>query len=466
MQLRSIDHSSCPARPNVTKTYDAKGYMMADVINRSELEESLNYLTPSPKAFPAIVRGKGATIEDIDGRTYFDFEGGPGVVSVGHCHPAVVEAVRRQSEILLQGPGKYLNPMAPSLAKRIAKLTGEKQKRVFFMNSGSEANDGAIKLALKYAGKRGKEGFGIVAFEHAFHGRGALTLALTGVPSMKKGFGPYGTFPGVVHISPPYTYRCPYGSKTPEEAGNRAVQAFRDAIRWRAPGDIAVMIAEPILGLSGVIVPPDNYWPQIAEICDEHGITLIMDEVFVGFARTGKIFAHQHWNINPSIVTFAKAIGGGLPLGGFIARDEVALAFGSNDHNTTFGSNNMLGLAAGHAVLDIIEEERLADRAEKSGNKLMEHFRRLQSRYAFVGDVRGLGMVIGIEIVTDRDSKTPAAEVAKSIQTALRENGVIAGVSGVYGNVLRLSPVLNMTDDEIGQSLEAFDNAFATVARA
>jgi 4-aminobutyrate aminotransferase / (S)-3-amino-2-methylpropionate transaminase / 5-aminovalerate transaminase len=440
--------------------------MMAEsnIKTNSEIEELLDYMIPSPKAFPTIVRGSGAIVEDIEGRKYFDFEGGPGVVSVGHCHPAVVEAVRRQSEILLQGPGKYLNPLAPSLAKRIAQLTGEKQKRVFFVNSGSEANDGAIKLALKHAAKKGKEGFGIVAFEHAFHGRGGLTLALTGVPAMKKGFGPYGVFPGVVHITPPYVYRCPYGSTTPEQAGNRAVQAFRDAIRWRAPGDIAVMIAEPILGLSGVIVPPDNYWPQIAEICDDHGITLIIDEVFVGFARTGRIFAHQHWNINPSIVTFAKAIGGGLPLGGFMAREEVALAFAPNDHNTTFGSNNMLGIAAGHAVLDIIEQQKLAERAEASGNKMMDHFRRLQSRYGFVGDVRGLGMVIGIEIVTDRDSKTPAADVAKNIQSSLRDNGVIAGVSGVHGNVVRLSPVLTMSDDEIDQSLEAFDRAFATVA--
>jgi 4-aminobutyrate aminotransferase / (S)-3-amino-2-methylpropionate transaminase / 5-aminovalerate transaminase len=437
---------------------------MEDEKIKSEINDLLNYMVPSPKAFPVIVKGKGAVIEDIEGHKYFDFEGGPGVVSVGHCHPSVVEAVRNQSEILLQGPGKYLNPLAPRLAKRISQLTEGRQTRAFFMNSGSEANDGAIKLALKHAVQQGKEGLGIVAFEHAFHGRGALTLALTGVPAMKRGMGPYGSFPGVIHITPPYVYRCPYGSTTPEEAGNRAVQAFRDALRWRAPGEIAVMIAEPILGLSGVIVPPDNYWPQIAEICAENGITLIMDEVFVGFARTGRIFAHQHWNINPSIVTFAKAIGGGLPLGGFIAKEDVALSFGPGDHNTTFGSNNMLGLAAGHAVLDIIEEHKLADRAEKSGNKMMDHFRRLESKHQFIGDVRGLGLVIGIEIVSDKNTKAPASDLAKSIQTKLRENGILAGVSGVFGNVLRLSPVLTMTDDEIDQSLDAFDRAFAAVS--
>jgi 4-aminobutyrate aminotransferase / (S)-3-amino-2-methylpropionate transaminase / 5-aminovalerate transaminase len=427
----------------------------------SPIQEVLDYLVPNPKITPVIVRGRGAEVEDEEGKTYLDFDGGPGVVSVGHCNPTVVAAIRAQSEKLLQGPGRFHSRLAPELARRISRLTQERLKRVFFANSGAEANDGATKLAMKYAAVKGKRGFGIIALEYGFHGRLSLPLALTGIADLKKGFGPYGAVPGVVHIPPPYFYRCPFGSRTPEECGNRAAQALRDALKSRVPGEAAMMIAEPILGLSGVIVPPDNYWPQVEAICAENNITLVMDEVFVGFCRTGKMFAHQHWNLKPSIMTFAKAIGGGLPLGGFIATEEVASVFESNDHNTTFGSNNQLGLAAGHAVLDVMERENLAQRAESSGNKLLEGFRRLQSKHGYIGDVRGKGLVMGLEIVKDRDSKTPAAPLAKTLQNKLRDAGLILGVSGVHGNVLRMSPPLTLSEEQIERTLSLFERVFA-----
>jgi 4-aminobutyrate aminotransferase / (S)-3-amino-2-methylpropionate transaminase / 5-aminovalerate transaminase len=430
---------------------------------RSLADEVWDYMVANPKSTPVMVRGRGAEIEDEEGRTYLDFEGGPGVNSVGHCHPAVVAAIQKQAATLIQSPGRFHSRLAFELAKRISLLTDGHLRRVFFVNSGAEANDGAVKLALKYATLKGKKGFGIVAFEHGFHGRLSLPLALTGIPAIKKGFGPYASFPGVLHITPPYFYRCPFGSRTSEECGDRAAQALRDALKWRVPGEAALMIAEPILGLSGVIVPPDNYWPQVEEICAESNVTLVMDEVFVGFGRTGKAFAHQHWNVRPSIVTFAKAIGGGLPLGGFIATPELASSFEANDHNTTFGANSQVGLAAAHAVLDVLDKEKLAERAGVAGETLMDGFRRLQSKFGFVGDVRGRGLVLGIEVVKDRHSKTPEAQLAKTLQASLRNHGLILGLSGVHGNVLRMSPALTLSDNQIEQSLAIFERSFAMV---
>lgn len=434
---------------------------MNQVSHSNSIMDVLDYMVPNTNSTPVIVRGRGAKVEDEDGNVYLDFEGGPGVASVGHCHPRVVKAVQEQAEKLLQSPGRFHSRLALDLAKRISQLTGEQLKRVFFTNSGAEAADGATKLAMKHATVSGKRGYGIIALEHSFHGRLSLPLSMTGNAARKKGFGPYASFPGVVHVPAPYFYRCPFGSRTEAECSDRAAQNLRDILKTRVPGEAAMMIAEPILGVGGVIVPPDNYWPQIAEICAENNITLVMDEVFTGFGRTGKMFAHQHWGLKPGIMTFAKAIGGGLPLGGFIAADDLAKAFDDGDHFTTFGSNNQVGLAAGHAVLDIVHDEALPERAERLGNKLAEGFRRLQSKHRFIGDVRGKGLMIGVEIVKDRDSKAPAAELTKSLYLGLRNRGIIVGVTGVNACVLRMTPPLVLTEDEVEQALQVFGEIFA-----
>lgn len=431
--------------------------------NRPSIDEVVDYLVPNTNAGPVIVRGRGAAVEDEQGSTFLDFEGGPGVVSTGHCHPKVVQAIKTQAEQLLQSPGRFHSRLALTLARRISLLTNENLKQVFFTNSGAESNDGAIKLAFKHATVTGKRGYGIIALEHSFHGRLSLPLSMTGSALRKKGFGPYASFPGVVHIPAPYFYRCSLGSRTEKECGERSALAIRDALKTRVPGVAAAMIAEPILGVGGVIVPPDNYWPLVEEICAENDILMIHDEVFTGFGRTGKMFAHQHWNANPSIMSFAKAIGGGVPLGGFIAKDSVAKAFDDGDHFTTFGSNNQVGLAAGHAVLDVLSDENLPARAEKLGNRLLEAFRRLQAKHCFVGDVRGKGLMIGIELVKDRDKKTPAPDLLKKCTAALKDRGVIVGVTGVHGCVIRLTPPLVLTDDQVSQAIEAFETVFAKV---
>ncbi|MDZ4735010.1 MAG: aspartate aminotransferase family protein [Rhodospirillaceae bacterium] len=431
--------------------------------NITEIEELVDYLLPNSNSGPVIVKGAGAEVWDADGQRYIDLEAGPGVASVGHCHPRIVEAVRQQAGRLLQSPGRFHSPLTLRLAKRIAVLFQDRLKRVFFSNSGAEANDGAIKVALKYAMATGKRGFGILALEHSFHGRLSLPLSLTGMAARKKGFGPYSAFPGIVHTSAPYCYRCPLGLE-PSNCGTRCADEIESALKTKVPGEAAIMIAEPILGVGGVIVPPADYWPKVQAILKRHNIVLIHDEVFTGFGRTGKLFGHQHFDVAPDMVTFAKAIGGGIPLGGFVASDTVAATLEEGDHFTTFGANNQVGIAAAHAVLDVIADEDLPKRAETIGNHLMERFRAAMGTYHFIGDVRGLGLMIGVEIVEDRNSRRPAPALAKRIQAEMRNRGIIIGVTGNYGCVLRITPPLVMTEAQADEVSSVFLDVCATVS--
>jgi 4-aminobutyrate aminotransferase-like enzyme len=420
----------------------------------SEIDDLLGYMVPNTNSLPVIVEGSGAEVIDSSGKKYVDFEAGPGVASVGHCHPHLVKAIKGQADHLLQSPGRFHSKIALTLAKRIAALTKDRLKRVFFSNSGAEANDGAVKMALKNANATGKQGFGIIALEHSFHGRLSLALSLTGMAGRKKGFGPYASFPGVVHVPAPYCYRCPF-SLEPSSCGLKCAMAIEESLMTKVPGEAAIMVAEPILAVGGVIVPPDGYWAKVQEITRRNGILLIHDEVFTGFGRTGKVFAHQHWDTEPDIVTFAKTIGGGIPLGGFIATEEVSRTFGEGDHFTTFGSNNQIGLAAGHAVLDIIDREDLPGRADVYGQRFLESLQKFEKQYEFIGDVRGRGLMLGMEIVRDKQSRIPAPVIAKIIQAEMRERGVILGITGNYGCVLRMTPPLVISQNQIDQALAA-----------
>jgi len=407
---------------------------------------------------PVIVEGSASTVTDEAGRKYLDLEAGPGVLSVGHCHPTVVAAIQSQATKLMQGPGRYHSRLTSSLARKIAGVMGNRLKRVFFANSGAEANDGAIKIAFKHATRTGKQGYGVLAVEHGFHGRTSVGLSLTGNAARKKGFGPYASFPGVVHVPAPYCYRCPLGLTYPT-CKVKCADVVEDALKTRVPGVAAAMIAEPIICVGGVLTPPPEYWPKVEATCRRNKITLIHDEVFSGWGRTGKMFAHEHWNVQPDVVTFAKAIGGGVPLGGFIATEELGTAFEEGDHFTTFGANNQIGIAAGHAVLDVIQREDLVKRSATMGTTFIEGLRRLAAKHPCIGDVRGLGLMIGVEIVNDRASREPAPQLTKRVQQAMRERGVLVSITGVHGCVLRITPPLVITDSQVGMALETLDSA-------
>lgn len=429
----------------------------------SVAEELATHLIPgSNMGLPVITAGAGAEVVDEDGKSYIDLEAGPGVLSVGHCHPRVVAAIQAQAATLMQGPGRNYSRLTSSLAKRIVLATGGRLKRVFFANSGAEANDGAVKIALKYATRTGKQGYGILALEHGFHGRLSVGLSLSGNASRKKGFGPYASFPGIVHVPAPYCYRCPLGLTYPS-CKVKCADVVEDAIKTRIAGEAAALIAEPVIAVGGVLPPPPEYWPKVEAICRRHKITLIHDEVFTAWGRTGRMFAHEHWDGRPDVVTFAKAIGGGIPLGGFMATEEVSTAFDEGDHFTTFGANNQVGMAAGNAVLDVIHDEGLVACAAERGRQFLEGLRRLAAKHPGIGDVRGLGLLIGVEIVKDCASREPAPELTKRLQASLREHGVLVSITGVHGCVLRITPPLVISADQIGHALEEFDVVFSEI---
>lgn len=422
------------------------------------------YLVVNQNIEPVLDTGNGAEVFDEQGRGYIDLEGGPGVASVGHCHPTVVAAIEKQVHRLLQVPGRYHSRLTLTLAERLASLTGGRLKRTFFANSGAESNEGAIKASLKHAFNTHKQGYGIIAFDHGFHGRLSLTSALTGISKQKRGMGTFGTFPGIVHVHAPYCYRCPFGLK-PDNCRLKCADAVEDAIKTRMPGDAAVMIAEPILGVGGVITPPEGYWQKVGDILQSYKVTLVHDEVFVGFGRTGRWFAHEWYGTKPDIVTFAKTIGGGVPLGGFIATEELGTAFEPPDHFTTYGAKNQLGIAAAHAVLNVIDSEKLLDRTLTAGDRFMRNLHDIQARRPMLGDVRGKGLMIGLEIVQP-GTKAPAAAAAKKIEQAMVGRGALISTTGVNGNILRITPPLVISDAQVDRACDAIDASIADAAQS
>ena len=435
---------------------------MMDQRSNDSPDELNEFMVPNDNIFPCIERGKGTEVYDEDGKRYLDLEGGPGANSIGHAHPRLVQAVKQQAERMFITPGRYFTRSSVSLAKRIASLTANRLRRTFFVNSGAEACDGAIKLGLKNAHNQHKAGFGIISLQHGFHGRLSLPLALTGIAKNARGMSPYGTFPGVWRAPTPYCFRCPLGQSYPD-CGVACVSLLEEGLDTAVSGEAAIVIAEPVLGVGGIITPPDAYFQRIEEVCGKRNITVIYDEVFTGFGRTGKMFAHQHFDGKPDAITFAKGAGGGVPLAGFIATEELGTAFVPGDHSTTYGQKNQIGMAAGHAVLDILEDENLVENAAAMGDLLMDGLRALQGDYPCIGEVRGRGLMIGVEIVGS-DGFAPDAAQAKKLAAACIEAGLLTAATGVRGNILRITPPLSISKDEVEEVLSGFKDALATAA--
>ena len=410
------------------------------------------YLIPVPLNPPIIVRGEGVMVEDINGKTYLDFAAGPGVLPLGHCHPEVVEAAQEQFGVLNQCPGNVLNIQVLKLAQKMAQIAPGDLKMSFFCNSGAEAIDAAVKLAKKYAAREGKTAIGIIALEHGFHGRLALSLSLTGMTGRKKGLSAYASMPGIYHIMAPYCYRCPLNYPSCDIFCAQSLEKF---FVTQVPADgIAAFLCEPLMGVGGIIVPPKEYLPRIREICQKHGVLLIFDEIFAGFGRTGKMFASEHSGVTPDIMAVAKTIGGGLPLGGIVATENVGKAFESGDHYTTFGPNNVMSLTTGLKGIEILERENLVDNAAKVGEYFVLELKKLKEEKEFIGDVRGKGLFIGAEIVTDKASKKPDGELAKKIRESMKERGVLMSITGNYNCVLRMTPPLTISKDHVDQFVQ------------
>ncbi len=410
------------------------------------LKEVDDYLLPLPSYPPYIVKGQGMEVEDQEGNVYLDFMAGPGVLNTGHCHPDITEVVRQQVGKLTQCPGNTHNIESIRLAKKLAEITPGDLQKTFFCNSGAEAVEGAVKVAKKYASCNGKPGTGMIALEHSFHGRLSLSLSLTGMSGRKKGLGNF-IHPASHHIMAPYCYRCPL--KYPD-CNLYCAQALEDFFLGHLPADcVAAVIMEPLMGVAGAIVPPDGYHRRIREICDKHGILLIFDEVFAGFGRTGRMFASEHFGVVPDIMTMAKSLGAGFPLGGVITSPEVGSVIEVGDNYTTYGWNNVVGLAAGMKNIEVIEKENLVENAETVGNYFLDKLKESVEICPFLGEARGLGLFLGVEVVKDKESKTPDPDLAKKIKAGLMTKGHLVGVTGNYSCVMRITPPLIITKDHV-----------------
>ncbi len=402
----------------------------------------------SPLAPFYVAKAEGVVIEDLDGNRFLDFSGGWGVMNVGHNHPKVVAAIKAQVERFVHTDFTAV-PYAvyAELAERLAHLApGPTPKKCALFNSGAEAVENAVKIARGYTGRKA-----VVVFENAFHGRTLLTMTMTHKATpYKTGFGPYA--PDVYRLPYSYPYRTPI---TPAD-WERKFLSLVD------PKEVACIVVEPVIGEGGFIVPAPDFLPFLRDLCDRYGILLVADEIQSGVGRTGKFFAHEHFGIEADLICVAKSIAGGLPLSGVIGKASIMDALAPGAIGSTYGGNPV-ACAAALAVLEVLEEERLLQRAVHIGQVLMEGLRSLQREFAVIGEVRGLGAMVGVELVKDRHTKEPASEETKQVQKEALKRGVIFPTAGVYGNVIRFLVPLVTPDDALEEGLEVLRMAFAAV---
>jgi 4-aminobutyrate aminotransferase len=414
-------------------------------------------LSPSlTRSYPLVVaRGDGAIITDVDGRRYLDCTSGIAVTATGHCHPKVVAAIIRQARALVHMSGTdFYYPAEIRLAERLAELApGRSLKQCFFTNSGTEATEAAMKLARHATGRPY-----FLAFLGGFHGRtyGALSLSAS-KPVHKQGFGPF--VPGVVHAHYANCYRCPYGLK-PDSCDFHCVRVIEDELFHRVvpPEEVAAIVVEPIQGEGGYVVPPDGYLGRLRELADRYGILLMVDEIQTGMGRTGRLWGCDHDGVAPDLLMTAKALASGLPLGALIA-DARLMRWPPGAHANTFGGNP-IACEAALVTLELLTEG-LIENAAAVGRYLLDRCRELQARHRLIGDVRGRGLMIGLELVRDRTSKEPAVEERNRIVQRCFETGLL--VLGCGTSVLRLMPPLIMTRRQADQAVTILDDVFAKV---
>jgi len=406
------------------------------------VERDAKFMSPSfTRDYPLVAKnGRGAMVEDVDGNVFLDFAAGIAVCSTGHCHPKVVDAIQKQSAELIHMSGTdFYYESLPYLAERLGKtVAGAEDKKVFFCNSGTEAIEGAVKLA-RYATKRDK----MIAFYGCFHGRTMGSLSLTASKStQRKNFG--ALLGGIEHIPYPYAYRCALGHG-PETCGEEILELLENQIFKRLfdPSEVAGIIIEPIQGEGGYVPAPKFFLQELQRLCRQHGIMLICDEVQSGMGRTGKMWAHDYAGIEPDIVCSAKGIASGMPLGAIIARSSV-MNWKPGAHGTTFGGNPVC-LAAAIATLDLLEGGLMAN-AKKVGDYIFAKTADWTKKFKIVGDVRGRGLMIGIEIVRDQRTKERAADLRNAIVDMAFHKGLL--ILGAGENTIRLSPPLVIDEEQ------------------
>jgi len=427
---------------------------------RELVKKDENVISPSyGRFYPLVVEsGRGCIVRDVDGNEYIDFNSGLVCLSVGHSHPKVVAAIKNQCDRFLHYSNTdFFYAEVINLAEKLAEITpGNFDKKVYFGNSGAEAVEAAVKLAKWHTRKQR-----FIAFTSAFHGRTIGALSFTASkPTQRRYFFPL--MPGVTHVPFPYCYRCPFKLTYPD-CHYWCIDFIDEFVlqKYVPPEEVAAILLEPIQGEGGYVVPPPEYFQRLKKLADKYGILLIDDEVQAGMGRTGKWFAIEHWGVEPDILCSAKALASGLPLGATIAKSKIMDWVGGS-HASTFGGNPLSCVAA-NAVIDVTREERLLENATVQGAYIMKRLEELKQQTEIVGDVRGKGLMIGMEIVENKETKKPAPKKAAEIMKRSWKRGVAAITCGV--STIRIAPPLNITKELVDSALEIIGDVVKEVER-
>jgi 4-aminobutyrate aminotransferase len=426
---------------------------------RSEevIRKHKEYLWPAVTNFyqqPLVAdRASMQHVWDVEGRQYLDFFGGILTVSVGHANPRVTRPIKEQVDRLQHLSTLYPNEAIVALAEKVAQITPGALRSSFFTSSGTEANEAAILLARMATGS-----YDIVALRHAYSGGSSLTKSVTALAPWRKSSV---ISVGISHAINPYCYRCPLGLKYPD-CEVACAKDVENLIQTGTSGSIAAFMAEPIQGVGGFITPPPEYFKIVFNAVKKYGGLFISDEVQTGFGRTGKKwFGIEHWEVTPDIMTCAKGMANGTPIGATITTKELASSF-QGMTISTFGGNPVTSVAA-KATIEFIEEEHLLDNAETIGNYFRGKLDELQQKYPVIGEVRGKGLMLALELVKDRSTRDPAPEMTLQLLERTRDNGLLVGRGGLYGNVIRLSPMLNIGKADVDEAVRLLDKSFGEI---
>jgi 4-aminobutyrate aminotransferase / (S)-3-amino-2-methylpropionate transaminase / 5-aminovalerate transaminase len=443
--MQWADRSAIFGSMATTKTIDLRteipGPRSREIIARKERVIA----DPLSLNFPIVIeRGEGATLTDVDGNTFIDFTGGVGCLNVGHAHPRVVEAAQEQLERFSHTDFTIVPyEVYVRLAERLCELAPIENAKAAFFNAGTEAVENAIKFARSHTGRPG-----VIAFEGGFHGRTLLSLSMTSkTHPYKAGLGPFA----------PEVYRVPFPNEYRGPSAAEALAALERALVTQVAAEtVAAIVLEPVQGEGGFVVAPQEFMDGVRRLCDEHGIVMVVDEVQTGFARTGKLFAIEHYGVEPDLITIAKSIAMGLPLSGVIGKAEIMDAPPDSAIGGTY-VGNPVAQAAALAVLDVIGEEDLCARASVLGDQLRERMLAWQQRFPQIGDVRGLGAMLAIELVEDPETNEPAPSLASAVAEETATRGLLLLKSGIYSNCIRVLTPLTLSDAELDEALAVWE---------
>lgn len=401
-------------------------------------------------------RGRGAIVTDVDGNTYLDWTSGVLVANVGHAHPHLVRAISQSTEKLLNNyecPTEY----RVLAAEKLVGVLPPHMDKCFFLSTGSETTEAAIRIMKRKTGR-----FELIGFHGGFHGRTYAAASIGGLAGPKRGYGP--PMPGVIRAPFPYFYRCPFGSKTEEECADKHLEALDDAVRANSCGSLAGILVEPYLGAAGFIFPPQGYLKRLEAWARAKGLLLTVDEVQSSYGRMGAMWGHTLEGLEPDLMCIGKGIGSGYPVAAIAGRGDVFGCLAKGEMSSTAGGNPV-GSAAVIAVLEIMERENLCESARKMGELIIGRLRQTQEKSRHLGDVRGRGLVMGLELVKDKRIKEPAPDLIRPLVDRCAANGLLIGSVGIYGNVIRVAPPLVISEAQAHESCDIMEKVLLTLER-